>query len=71
MTEEEKIFDNIMEKKKEIACKDCSMRKKYDNNPKSLIGRFWHWHIKFCPGWKAYKASLTEEERILLEKKYK
>ncbi|MFA6728721.1 MAG: hypothetical protein WCS17_10975 [Prevotella sp.] len=39
-----------MEKKEN--CDTCSMRKKYDTNPKSLMGRFWRWHINFCPGWK-------------------
>lgn len=39
------------------------MRRKYDENPKSLIARFWHWHTRFCPGWKAYIQSLSDEER--------
>lgn len=42
----------------EIKCENCSMRAKYDVKPKSFAGRFWRWHINFCPGWKAYMGSL-------------
>jgi hypothetical protein len=42
----------------EIKCENCSMRAKYDAKPKSFTGRFWRWHINFCPGWKAYMGSL-------------
>lgn len=51
-------------------CAKCPIRAKYDRNPKSLIGRFWRWHINFCPGWKGYIGSLDEEERALLVDKY-
>jgi hypothetical protein len=51
-------------------CADCSLRKKYDNNPKSFLGRFWRWHINFCPGWKTYFKSLDEKEKLLLADKY-
>lgn len=51
-------------------CKDCSLRAKYERNPKSLAGRFWRWHINFCPGWKAYFKSLTIEEQTSLRSKY-
>lgn len=57
-----------MEKKEN--CDTCSMRKKYDTNPKSLMGRFWRWHINFCPGWKKYMASLDEENREAIFKQY-
>lgn len=57
-----------MEKKEN--CATCSMRKKYDTNPKSLMGRFWRWHINFCPGWKKYIASLDEENREAIFKQY-
>jgi len=57
-----------MEKKHN--CPNCPLRKRYDNNPKSLLGRFWRWHINFCPGWKAYFVSLTEEEQNELREKY-
>jgi hypothetical protein len=56
-----------MEKK---GCSDCTMRARYDRNPRSLIGRIWRWHIGFCPGWKAYMKSLSPEERSAVEKKY-
>jgi len=51
-------------------CERCPIRAKYDKAPKSLIGRFWRWHINFCPGWKGYMKSLTEEQQILLKDKY-
>lgn len=52
-------------------CDECTFRAKYDNNPKSLSGRFWRWHIKFCPGWKGYINSLSEADRAEIMKKYK
>ncbi len=52
-------------------CENCSIRTKYDENPKSLIGRFWRWHINFCPGWKGYINSLGEEEKRILRNKYR
>lgn len=54
----------------EIKCSNCPMRLAYDNNPKSLKGRFWKWHIKFCPGWKAYLNSLADDERAQVVAKY-
>jgi hypothetical protein len=51
-------------------CENRSIRAKYDNNPKSLIGRFWRWHINFCPGWKGYINSLDEEQKQVLKQKY-
>jgi len=51
-------------------CERCPIRAKYDNNPKSLIGRFWRWHINFCPGWKGYIRSVDEEQRSALREKY-
>ena len=53
-----------------MACANCKIRAHYDKNPKSLIGRFWRFHINFCPGWRAYLKSLSEEERIVLKEKY-
>ena len=52
-------------------CEQCPMRGKYDRNPKSLIGRFWRWHINFCPGWKEYFNSLSAEKQTELKIKYK
>jgi hypothetical protein len=51
-------------------CSNCPLRAKYDRKPRSFAGRFWRWHINFCPGWKAYFSSLTSEEKDLLREKY-
>ena len=51
-------------------CEKCAMRAKYDSNPKSFAGRFWRWHINFCPGWKGYFKSLNSEEQLSLREKY-
>jgi hypothetical protein len=51
-------------------CEKCSFRAKYDNNSKSLLGRLWKWHIRFCPGWKRYITSLPIDERTVLAEKY-
>ena len=57
-----------MEKKHN--CEQCPLRQRYDRNPKSLLGRFWRWHIGFCPGWKAYFLSLHEQQKQALRLKY-
>ncbi len=54
----------------ESNCANCSMRANYDKNPKSLLGRFWRWHIGFCPGWKGYMKGLSESEKNALKIKY-
>ncbi len=54
----------------EIKCNNCEMRAKYDRNPKSFAGRFWRWHINFCPGWKAYMKSIPAEERQQIATNY-
>jgi hypothetical protein len=51
-------------------CARCRFRAKYDENPKSLLGRIWRWHINFCPGWKGYFTSLSSEEKANLAKQY-
>ncbi len=56
---------------KQHNCETCPIRAKYDENPKSLIGRFWRWHINFCPGWKGYFKSLDDEMRQVLNEKYR
>ncbi len=53
-----------------MACEDCKLRSKYDDNPKSFLGRLWRWHIKFCPGWKAYYKDLPEEKKQDLSEQY-
>lgn len=51
-------------------CEKCNFRKKYDHNPRSLIGRIWKWHTGWCPGWKAYVSSLPDKRRTELIEKY-
>ena len=51
-------------------CDNCALRAKYDNNPKSFAGRFWRWHINFCPGWKKYFTGLNPEQKSKLAEKY-
>jgi hypothetical protein len=51
-------------------CDACSFRARYDNNPKSLLGRLWKWHANWCPGWKAFMTSLPDDERKQLAAKY-
>ena len=51
-------------------CADCKLRAKYDSNPKSIAGRFWRFHINFCPGWKGYFTTLSAEEKGELTAKY-
>jgi hypothetical protein len=54
----------------ELKCANCGFRARYDKNPKSLLGRFWRWHINFCPGWKGYFKSLPPKEKAELAEKY-
>ena len=58
------------EAEKKARCSNCSMRARYDRNPKSLIGRVWRWHTGFCPGWKSYMKGLADEERAEVVEKY-
>lgn len=53
-----------------IPCADCKLRASYDRNPDGVVGRLWHWHTGWCPGWKAYLRSLSEEERADVQKRY-
>lgn len=52
------------------ACATCSFRAKYEQRPKSLLGRLWRWHANFCPGWRAYMTSLPAEERRAIVERY-
>jgi len=54
---------NIMQDK---PCASCKFRGRYENNPRSLLGRLWRWHTRWCPGWKRYMKSLPEEEQNAL-----
>ncbi len=49
------------------SCSSCSMRARYESNPRSFLGRLWRWHSKWCPGWKSYMKTLSEEERADLK----
>ncbi len=51
-------------------CDNCSMRARFDRNPKSILGRLWRWHINWCPGWKSYMKSQPEPERAEILTKY-
>lgn len=55
---------------KTYPCESCPMRAKYDKNPRSLVGRFWRWHINFCPGWKSYFTNQSQERQAELRKQY-
>ena len=51
-------------------CENCKLRAHYDKNPKSVLGRFWRWHINFCPGFKAYFTHQDAETQNALREKY-
>lgn len=53
-----------------VNCDKCPFRAKYDQNPKSILGRLWRWHINWCPGWKKYMLSKSGEERKQLALTY-
>ena len=46
---------------KTFGCETCPIRKKAEDNPKSFIARLWYWHIRWCPGWKAYQIYLAAQ----------
>jgi hypothetical protein len=52
-------------------CESCSFRVRYDRNPRSILGRMWKWHTRWCPGWKAYLRSLPDKEREDLLSRYR
>ena len=51
-------------------CANCKLRANYEKNPKSFMGRFWRWHINFCPGWRGYFKSLDAESQQAMREKY-
>lgn len=53
-----------------MACDNCGLRKSYEQNPRSLRGRFWRWHTRFCPGWKKYMQGLDEDQRQAIKSRY-
>jgi hypothetical protein len=52
------------------SCTTCKFRARYDQKPKSLLGRLWLWHAGWCPGFKNYLLSLPDAERRGLAEKY-
>ncbi len=54
----------------ESNCENCKLRAKYDSKPKSLLGRFWRWHIGWCPGWKGYMKTLDDVKTHAVKLKY-
>lgn len=52
------------------SCETCRFRAIYDKKPQSIIGRIWRWHIGFCPGWRSYMKSVSDEQRAELISKY-
>lgn len=54
----------------EQTCETCTLRAKYDKKPKSFAGRFWRWHINFCPGWKKYFIALPPEKKEEIVRQY-
>jgi len=51
-------------------CGKCKLRARYDRKPRSILGRLWKWHIGWCPGWKSYLKSLSDEERRKVMSQY-
>ena len=51
-------------------CENCKFRAYYDKKPKSAIGKFWRWHINFCPGWRSYFKRQDEATKAELREKY-
>ena len=51
---------------KTFGCETCPLRKKAEENPKSLMARLWRWHTNWCPGWKAYQTHLAEQGKSSL-----
>jgi hypothetical protein len=54
----------------ENGCENCGLRAKYDQNPRSFLGRLWRFHTSWCPGWKKYMKSLPDERRIEIARRY-
>jgi hypothetical protein len=51
-------------------CENCKFRANYENNSRSILGRIWKWHIGWCPGWKVYLKSLSDDKRKKLTEQY-
>ncbi len=48
-------------------CATCRLKARYDASPRSLTGRLWKWHIRWCPGWRSYLKTLppSEHRRVM------
>ncbi len=51
-------------------CETCKFKARYDDNPKSILGKIWRWHINFCPGWKGYMKSMSDDDKQNIVTKY-
>ena len=60
----------IMTPMAQYPCENCKLRAHYDKNPKSFLGKFWRWHINFCPGFKAYFTHQDDAVKAVLREKY-
>ncbi|EGJ49296.1 hypothetical protein [Desulfocurvibacter africanus] len=47
---------------KTFPCERCYFRRRAEADPNSLLARFWRWHTRWCPGWKAYQLELARRE---------
>lgn len=47
-------------KRKKCPCEICRFRRYAEDDPHSLLGVFWTWHTKWCPGWKRHLNILQE-----------
>jgi len=50
----------MAEVNKDIKCDICPIKARYDNNPKSFLGRLWRWHMN----------QLSAEERQAIATRY-
>ncbi len=64
------FLNTIIMAEQKYPCETCKFRAHYDKDPKSFLGRFWRWHINFCPGWKGYFTHQDEETKAALREKY-
>ncbi len=55
----------------EHSCENCKLRARYDQNPRSLLGRVWRWHANFCPGLRGYLRLLPEDKRAEFIERYR
>jgi len=53
----------MVEMIEEPRCAACPLRLKAEEKPKSLLARFWCWHITWRPGWKSCQEYLDKEEQ--------